>query len=40
MEAIMQQENYDIAAITEPWWDDSHNWNAEMDGYKPFRRDR
>lgn len=32
MEAIMQQENYDIAAITEP--------HPEMDGYKPFRRER
>ncbi|KAK4823090.1 hypothetical protein QYF61_025828 [Mycteria americana] len=29
-----------MAAITETWWDDSHNWSAVMDGYKLFRRDR
>ncbi|GAB0206524.1 hypothetical protein GRJ2_003118000 [Grus japonensis] len=40
VEAIVQQENYDIVAITETWWDDSHNWSAAMDGYKLFRRDR
>ena len=40
LEAIVQQENYDIVAITETWWDDSHNWSAAMDGYKLFRRDR
>ncbi|GAB0203947.1 hypothetical protein GRJ2_002860300 [Grus japonensis] len=40
LEAIMQLENYDIVAITETWWDDSHNWSAAMDGYKLFRRDR
>ncbi|KAK4825828.1 LOW QUALITY PROTEIN: hypothetical protein QYF61_002951 [Mycteria americana] len=40
LEAIMQLENYDIVAITETWWDDSHNWSAALDGYKLFRRDR
>ncbi|GAB0206897.1 hypothetical protein GRJ2_003155300 [Grus japonensis] len=40
LEAIVQQENYDIVAITETWWDDLHNWSAAMDGYKLFRRDR
>ncbi|KAK4823433.1 hypothetical protein QYF61_002119 [Mycteria americana] len=40
LEAIVHQENYDIVAITETWWDDSHNWSAAMDGYKLFRRDR
>ncbi|KAJ7428093.1 mitochondrial fission process protein 1 [Pitangus sulphuratus] len=39
-EAIMQQESYDVVAITETWWDDSHDWSAAMDGYKLFRRDR
>ncbi|KAK4815429.1 hypothetical protein QYF61_002644 [Mycteria americana] len=38
-EAIVHQENYDMVAITETWWDDSHNWSAAMDGYKHFRRD-
>ncbi|KAK4806437.1 hypothetical protein QYF61_013930 [Mycteria americana] len=40
LEAIVRQENYDMVAITETWWDDSHNWSAAMDGYKLFRRDR
>ncbi|KAK4806350.1 hypothetical protein QYF61_017219 [Mycteria americana] len=40
LEAVVQQENYDMVAITEAWWDDSHNWSAAMDGYKLFRRDR
>ncbi|KAK4810734.1 hypothetical protein QYF61_007708 [Mycteria americana] len=40
LEAIVQQENYDIVAITETWWDDLHDWSAAMDGYKLFRRDR
>ncbi|GAB0203829.1 hypothetical protein GRJ2_002848500 [Grus japonensis] len=38
LEAVAQQENYDIVAIMETWWDDSHNWSAAMDGYKLFRR--
>ncbi|KAK4806641.1 hypothetical protein QYF61_021237 [Mycteria americana] len=40
LEAIAHQENYDMVAITETWWGDSHNWSAAMDGYKLFRRDR
>ncbi|KAK4811169.1 hypothetical protein QYF61_019800 [Mycteria americana] len=40
LEAIVHQENYDMVAIMETWWDDSHNWSAVMDGYKHFRRDR
>ncbi|GAB0187131.1 hypothetical protein GRJ2_001178400 [Grus japonensis] len=40
LEATVQQENYDIVAITETWWDDSHNWSAAMDGYKLFRREQ
>ncbi|KAK4815696.1 hypothetical protein QYF61_006679 [Mycteria americana] len=40
LEAIVHQENYDMVAITETWWDDVHNWSAAMDGYKLFRRDR
>ncbi|PKU30902.1 mitochondrial fission process protein 1 [Limosa lapponica baueri] len=40
LEAIVQQDNYDIIAITKIWWDDSHNWGAAMDGYKLFRKDR
>ncbi|PKU46846.1 nipped-b-like protein [Limosa lapponica baueri] len=40
LEAVVQQENYDIVTITETWWDDTHNWSAALDGYKLFRRDR
>ncbi|KAJ7424170.1 hypothetical protein BTVI_07462 [Pitangus sulphuratus] len=40
LEAIEQQESYDEVAITETWWDDSHDWSAAMDGYKLFRKDR
>ncbi|KAK4818855.1 hypothetical protein QYF61_020074 [Mycteria americana] len=40
LEAIVHQENCDIVAITETWWDDLHKWSAAMDGYKLFRRDR
>ncbi|PKU44969.1 mitochondrial fission process protein 1 [Limosa lapponica baueri] len=40
LETIVQQENYDIVAITETWWNDSHNWSAAMGGYKLFRRDK
>ncbi|KAJ7400591.1 hypothetical protein BTVI_104058 [Pitangus sulphuratus] len=40
LEAIMQQESYDVVNITETWWNDSHDWSAAMDGYKLFRRVR
>jgi len=38
--AIVQQDSYDLGAITEIWWDDFHDWSVAMDGYKLFRRDR
>jgi len=40
LEAIVQQDSYDLVANTVMWWDDSHDWSAAMDGYKLFRRDR
>ena len=40
LEAIVQSESYDIVAITETWWNDSHSWSAVMDGYRLFKRDR
>ena len=39
-EPIVRHANYDLVAITETWWDHSHDWSAAMDGYKLFRRDR
>ena len=38
LEAIVHQAYYDLVAITETWWDHSHDWSAVMDGYKLFRR--
>ena len=40
LEAIVQQDSCDLVTITEMWWDDPHDWSAEMDGYKLFSRDR
>jgi len=40
LEAIMQQKNNDIVAITETWQDDSHNWSVVVDSYKRFKRGR
>ncbi|TRZ08455.1 hypothetical protein HGM15179_018648 [Zosterops borbonicus] len=40
LEAMVQQQNYDVVTITETWWADSHSWSAALDGYKLFRRDR
>ena len=39
-EAIVQQANYNLFAITETWWDHFHDRSAAMDGYRLFRRDR
>ena len=40
LETMMKQENYHVMAITETWWDVSHDWSAPVEGYKFFRRDR
>uniref|UniRef100_A0A8B9ZSS9 Reverse transcriptase domain-containing protein n=1 Tax=Anas zonorhyncha TaxID=75864 RepID=A0A8B9ZSS9_9AVES len=40
LEAIVQRAGYDLVAITETWWDQSHDWSAAMPGYRLFRRDR
>jgi len=40
LEAIVQQDSYDLVTITEMWWDDSHDWSDATDDYKIFRRDR
>ena len=36
----MRSESYDIVAIRETRWNDSHSWSAVMDGYRLFRIDR
>ena len=40
LEAKVLLESYDLIAITETWWDESHDWNVALDGYRLFRRDR
>jgi len=40
LEAIVQQDSYDLVTTIETWWNDSRDWNAATDGYKLFRRDR
>ena len=38
LEATVLLENDDIVAITETWWDDSHDWSVAINGYKLFRK--
>ncbi|PKU30947.1 mitochondrial fission process protein 1 [Limosa lapponica baueri] len=40
LKAIVQQDSYDVVAIMETWWDDCHDWNAAMNGYKLARKER
>ena len=40
LETCVQSGDYDLVAITETWWDSSHDWNVVMDGYALFRKDR
>jgi len=40
LEATVLLESYDLIALTETWWDECHNWNVTVDGYRLFRRDR
>ena len=40
LEAIVQEDSCGLVAITETWWDDSHDWSDATDDYKIFRRDR
>ncbi|GAB0204056.1 hypothetical protein GRJ2_002871200 [Grus japonensis] len=40
LEVCVQSQGHDLIAITETWWDSSHDWNAVMDGYILFRKDR
>ncbi|GAB0206453.1 hypothetical protein GRJ2_003110900 [Grus japonensis] len=40
LEVCVWSQGHDLIAITETWWDRSHDWNAVMDGYVLFRKDR
>ena len=38
LEAPVLLESYDLIALTETWWDESHGWSVAIDGYRLFRR--
>ncbi|GAB0208991.1 hypothetical protein GRJ2_003364800 [Grus japonensis] len=40
LEVCVRLQGQDLIAITETWWDSSNDWNAVMDGYILFRKDR
>ncbi|GAB0209016.1 hypothetical protein GRJ2_003367300 [Grus japonensis] len=40
LEVCVRLQGQDLIAITETWWDSSQDWNAVMDGYVLFRKDR
>ncbi|KAK4826983.1 hypothetical protein QYF61_013083 [Mycteria americana] len=40
LEATVLRESYDLVAISETWWDESHDWSVAIDGYRLFRRGR
>lgn len=31
---------HDLTAITETWWESSHDWNVVLDSYVLLRNDR
>ena len=36
----MQSQGHDLIAVTETWWDSSHDWNVVIGGYVFCRKDR
>ena len=36
LETMVHLENCDLIAVAETWWEDSHNWNTTIEGYKLF----
>ncbi|KAK4819205.1 hypothetical protein QYF61_026821 [Mycteria americana] len=40
LEATMLLESYKLVAITETWWDESHDWSVAINGYRLCTRDR
>jgi len=38
-EICARSQGHDLIAMTETWWDSSHDWNAVMDGYTLFGKD-
>ncbi|PKU34849.1 mitochondrial fission process protein 1 [Limosa lapponica baueri] len=40
LEATLLLKSYDLVAITETWWDESHDWRVAINSCRLFRRDR
>jgi len=40
LEICVRSQGRDLIAVTETWWDSSHDWHAVIDGYTLFRKDR
>lgn len=41
LEVTVRQETYNLAALTETWWDEPHQGSAKaVNGYKLVNRDR
>ena len=36
LETMAQLRKYDLIAIIETWWDESHNWNTLIEDYRFF----
>lgn len=40
LEATVLLENYELIAITETWWDESHDGSVDINGCRLFRKSR
>lgn len=40
LEICEQSQGHELLVIAETWWDSSHDLDAVMDSYVPFRKDR
>jgi len=40
LEICVRSQGHDLMAVTETWSDSLLDWNAVMDGYTLFRKDR
>jgi len=40
LEGTVLLASCDLIAITETWWDESHDWSVAIDGRRLCRRDR
>ncbi|KAJ7399311.1 hypothetical protein BTVI_116089 [Pitangus sulphuratus] len=40
LEVLAQCHRFDIIGISDTWWDETCDWNALLDSYRLFRRDR